>query len=224
MTPPNELRKLVSFINLPPFIGGEGELGASPAERTRSVDPRNLIRVIPAKGCVMSGIKTNTRELAEISVTVALSVVLNYIKIYQLPWGGSITLGSMVPIMLLAYRRGIKVGIMAGIVFGLVQMALEGYIYYPLQIILDYPLAFACLGLAGLFKKQPLLGVAVALTGRFLSHFVSGVVFFAEYAPPEMGPYLYSAVYNGSYILGEMVISGIIIYLIIKRMPQLLNA
>ncbi len=103
---------------------------------------------------------------------------------------------------------------MAGIVFGLVQMALEGYIYYPLQIILDYPLAFACLGLAGLFKKQPLIGVVVALTGRFLSHFVSGVVFFAEYAPPEMGPYVYSAVYNGSYILGEMVISGIIIYLI----------
>ena len=172
----------------------------------------------------MNGTRINTRELAEISITVALSVVLNYIKIYQLPWGGSITLGSMVPIMLLAYRRGIKVGIMAGIVFGLVQMALEGYIYYPLQIILDYPLAFACLGLAGLFKKQPLVGVAVALTGRFLSHFVSGVVFFAEYAPPELGPYLYSAIYNGSYILVEMVISGIIIYLLWKRSPQLFNA
>jgi thiamine transporter len=171
-----------------------------------------------------NGTKTNTRELAEIAVTVALSVVLNYIKIYQLPWGGSITLGSMVPIMLLAYRRGVKVGIMAGIVFGLVQMALEGYIYYPLQIILDYPLAFACLGLAGLFKKQPLIGVVVALTGRFLSHFVSGVVFFAEYAPPEIGPYLYSALYNGSYILGEMLISGIIIYLLWKRAPQLFNA
>ncbi len=170
-----------------------------------------------------NGVKTNTRELAEISITVALSVVLNYIKIYQLPWGGSITLGSMVPIMLLAYRRGPKVGIMAGVVFGLVQMALEGYIYYPVQIILDYPLAFACLGLAGLFKKQPLIGVAVALTGRFLSHFVSGVVFFAEYAPVEMGPYVYSAVYNGSYILGEIVISGIIIYLLWKRAPQLFN-
>lgn len=171
-----------------------------------------------------NGTRTNTRELAEISVTVALSVILNYIKIYQLPWGGSITLGSMVPIMLLAYRRGVKVGIMAGIVFGLVQMALEGYIYYPFQIILDYPLAFACLGLAGLFKKQPLIGVVVALTGRFLSHFVSGVLFFAEYAPPDLGPYLYSAIYNGSYILGEMVISGVIIYLLWKRAPQLFNA
>jgi len=170
-----------------------------------------------------NGTRTNTRELAEISVTVALSVVLNYIKVYQLPWGGSITLGSMVPIMLLAYRRGPKVGIIAGIVFGLVQMALEGYIYYPVQIILDYPLAFACLGLAGLFKKQPLIGVVVALAGRFLSHFVSGVVFFAEYAPPDLGPYVYSAIYNGSYILGEMVISSIIIYLLWKRAPQLFN-
>jgi thiamine transporter len=171
----------------------------------------------------MSGEKINTRELAEISVTVALSVILNQIRIYQLPWGGSITAGSMVPIMLLALRRGTKVGIIAGAIFGLVQMVLEGYIYYPLQIILDYPLAFACLGLAGLFKKLPLLGVVVSLTGRFLCHFVSGVVFFAEYAPPEMGPYVYSAVYNGSYMLGEMVISLIIMYLIWKRMPDILK-
>ena len=137
--------------------------------------------------------------------------------------GWVITLGSMVPIMLLSYRRGVKAGIMAGIVFGLVLMALEGYIYYPLQIILDYPLAFACLGLAGLFKKQPIIGVVVALTGRFLSHFVSGVVFFAQDAPPTLGPYIYSAIYNGSYILGEMVISGILIYMIWKRMPQMLS-
>ncbi len=183
----------------------------------------NLIRVIPAEGDSTSGKSWNTRELAEVSVTVALSVVLNYIKIYQLPWGGSITLGSMVPIMLLSYRRGVKVGLMAGVVFGLVQMVLEGYIYYPLQIILDYPLAFACLGLAGLFKKHPLVGVVVALTGRFLSHFASGVLFFAEYAPPEMGPIVYSAVYNGSYMLPEIVISGAIIYIIIKRNLLKLN-
>jgi len=171
----------------------------------------------------MNSEKFNTRELAEISVTVALSIILNQIYLYKLPWGGSITAGSMVPIMLLALRRGPKVGIMAGTIFGLVQMVLEGYIYYPLQIILDYPLAFSCLGLAGIFKKIPLLGVIVSLTGRFLSHFISGVVFFAEYAPPDVGPYVYSAIYNGSYILGEMVISGIIIYLIWKRMPQMLK-
>ncbi|MGQ9679896.1 MAG: energy-coupled thiamine transporter ThiT [Candidatus Bathyarchaeia archaeon] len=164
---------------------------------------------------------SNTRILAEISVTVALSIILNMIKVYALPQGGSITLGSMIPILLLAYRRGVGVGVYAGIVFGLVQMVIEGYIYYPLQIILDYPLAFGSLGLAGLFKKHPVIGTIVALTGRFLSHFISGLVFFAEYAPKEMGPILYSAVYNGSYIIPEAVISSIVIYILMKR--NLLN-
>ncbi|MBS7619667.1 energy-coupled thiamine transporter ThiT [Candidatus Bathyarchaeota archaeon] len=159
----------------------------------------------------------NTRILAEISVTVALSVILNMIKVYSLPQGGSITLGSMIPLLLLSYRRGVGVGVYAGVVFGLIQMVIEGYIYYPLQIILDYPLAFGCLGLAGLFKKHQIIGTVVALTGRFLAHFISGVVFFAEYAPKEMDPILYSAVYNGSYIVPEMVISCIVIYALMKR-------
>jgi len=165
----------------------------------------------------MSAKSTNTRILAEVSITVALSVVLNYIKIFQLPYGGSITLGSMVPVLLIAYRRGPKVGIFTGAVFGLVQMVLDGFVYNPIGMILDYPLAFGCLGLAGFFKKQPILGVVVALGGRLLSHFVSGVVFFAIYAPEGWSPVVYSAVYNASYMLPEMLISGVIIYIIWKR-------
>ena len=103
----------------------------------------------------MSENRLNTRELAEISILVALAIVLNQIKVWQVPQGGSVTLASMIPVMLLAYRRGVKVGIIGGSVFGLVQMVIEGYVYYPIQIILDYPLAFACLGLAGFFKKLP---------------------------------------------------------------------
>jgi len=146
-----------------------------------------------------------------------LSVILNQITLFRLPQGGSITLGSMIPVLLIAYRRGVLVGVFTGTVFGLVQMVIEGYIYYPLQIILDYPLAFGVLGIAGLFKKHPIVGVVVALTGRFLAHFVSGVAFFAEYAPPEMGPVVYSAVYNSSYMVPEIVISGVIIYILIRR-------
>lgn len=165
----------------------------------------------------MFGKVSNTRILAEISVTVALSVILDQIKIFTLPQGGSITLGSMIPVLLIAYRRGVLVGVFTGTVFGLAQMVLYGYIYYPLQIILDYPLAFGVLGIAGLFKKYPVVGVVAAMTGRFLAHFVSGIVFFAEYAPPEMGPIVYSAVYNGSYMVPETIISGIVIYIIIRR-------
>ena len=159
----------------------------------------------------------DTKVLAEISVTVALSLVLNFIKIFQLPQGGSITLGSMVPVMLLSFRRGPKIGVFAGVVFGLAQMVLDGWVYNPIGMGLDYPLAFGVLGLAGLFKKVPLVGVVVALAARFLSHFLSGVLFFAMYAPEGMSPIIYSAVYNGSYMLPEMVISAIIIYLLVQR-------
>jgi len=165
----------------------------------------------------LSETTSNTRILAEISVTVALSVVLNYIKIFQLPYGGSITLGSMVPILLISYRRGLKVGVFTGAVFGLVQMVLDGWVYNPFGMVLDYPLAFGVLGIAALFKKHPLVGVVAALAARFLSHFLSGVLFFWMYAPEGMNPIVYSAVYNGSYILGEMVISGILIYLLVQR-------
>jgi thiamine transporter len=159
----------------------------------------------------------NTRVLAEVAVSVALAYVLNLIIVYHLPQGGSITLGSMVPILLLALRRGPSTGVFAGAVFGLVQLFLGGYWFTLVQVLLDYPVAFACLGLAGFFKNNPNVGVAVAVLSRFLCHFVSGVVFFGEYAPPELGPVVYSIVYNGSYMLPELVISVAVIYLLIKR-------
>jgi thiamine transporter len=165
----------------------------------------------------MSDLKLDTRILAEIPIIVALSLVLNFIKVFQMPQGGSITLGSMVPVLLISLRRGPKVGVFTGVVFGFAQMFLDGWFYSPVGMFLDYPLAFGALGLAGIFKETPLLGVVVSLTTRFLSHFLSGVIFFYMYAPPGMDPMVYSAVYNGSYMLPELIISGIIVYLLIQR-------
>ncbi len=165
----------------------------------------------------MGETRFDTRVLAEVSVLVALSLVLNFIKVYQLPQGGSITLASMVPVLLISFRRGPKVGVFSGVVFGMAQMLLDGWFYSPVGMILDYPLAFGALGLAGIFRKTPLIGVVVSLATRFLSHFISGVVFFGMYAPEGMSPIVYSAVYNGSYMLPEMVISGIFIYMLIQR-------
>ena len=160
---------------------------------------------------------SKTRVLTEVAVMVALAYVLNLIKIFHLPQGGSVTLGSMIPILLIAFRHGLSMGASAGVVFGLVQLAFEGYIYHPVQVLLDYPIAFCVLGLAALFKKQPILGVVVGMAGRFLAHFISGFVFFGIYAPPGWNPIVYSAVYNGSYIIPEMIISIIFIYLLIQR-------
>jgi thiamine transporter len=120
----------------------------------------------------------------------------------------------MVPILWLAIRRGPRIGVFAGAVYGVVQLVVMPQIYYPAQVLLDYPLAFGCLGLAGLFKKSPLVGVVVAISGRFVMHFISGVLFFAQYAPEGMSPIVYSALYNGSYLIPEMVISLFIIYLL----------
>jgi thiamine transporter len=159
----------------------------------------------------------STRALSEIVVIIALSTVLSYIKIYHLPQGGSITAGSMVPLLWLSLRRGAKIGLFASIVYGIVQLLVEPFVYHPVQVLLDYPLAFGALGLAGFFTSYALIGVAVGIFGRFVSHLLSGVIFFAEYAPEGMSPIVYSAIYNGSYLIGELIVSAVLTYIIIKR-------
>ena len=88
----------------------------------------------------------STKILAEISIFVALATALSFIKIYTFPQGGSVTAGSMVPILWLALRRGPKVGLFAATVYGLVQLVVGPFIFHPAQVLLDYPLAFGALG------------------------------------------------------------------------------
>lgn len=167
----------------------------------------------------MKSITKQTRVLAEIAIMVALATVLSFIKIFNFPQGGSITLGSMIPILLVALRRGPKIGIFTGACYGLVQLIVDGYIgmFHPLSLLLDYPIAFGALGLAGLFPKQPLIGVYLGITGRFVAHVISGYVFFYMYAPPGMNPLVYSIVYNMAYILPEMAICGFILSLLVPE-------
>jgi thiamine transporter len=167
---------------------------------------------------------SETRILAEMSVLVATAAVLHYLSrlflpFLHLPQGGSITAASMVPIFLFALRRGLRWGVEAGVVFGLVDLAItETFVATnPIQLLLDYPLAFGALGLAGAFKKQPLVGVGVGITGRFVFHFISGIVFFWMYAWAGWNPVLYSAAYNASYLVPEFAISAIIIYVLDSR-------
>ena len=154
-------------------------------------------------------------------MVVALSTVLSLIKIYELPQGGSVTAGSMVPLLWFSLRRGAPAGVFACSIYGLIQLILEPFIVNPIQFLLDYPMAFGVLGLAGLFKKYPPIGVGVGMIGRFTFHFLSGVVFFGQYAPQGMSPILYSALYNGGYMTIEFIISTILIFALVKR--KLLN-
>ena len=163
----------------------------------------------------------HTRILAEMAVFIALANVLYliskfYLPFLHLPYGGSITVASMVPLFWFALRRGLRWGVEAGVVYGLVHMAIFSEIYHPIQILLDYPLAFGALGLAGAFQKHPVVGVGVGMLGRFVCHFVSGVVFFGQYAWEGWNVIAYSAAYNATYLVPEFVISAVIIASLLK--------
>jgi thiamine transporter len=165
-----------------------------------------------------------TKILAEMAVAIALGTALSFLKLSIWPQGGSVTAGSMVPLLWFSLRRGAKMGIAAGAVYGIVQLLQEPFIVHPAQVLLDYPLAFGALGLSGLFRSREPIGVAVGIGGRFLAHFASGVIFFAIYAPDVYlglsigaNAYLYSALYNATYLLPELVISLALMLVLVER-------
>ncbi len=151
--------------------------------------------------------------LTEIGVSVALAAVLGTVRIYRAPQGGSVSL-VMVPILYLALRRGPGSGMLAGIVLGVVKLLLDPYVVHPLQVVMDYPLAYGVLGIAGAFPRYPTLGVLAGSLARFLVHLLSGVVFFASYAPEGSNVWAYSALYNASYMVPEAAISAILMFLL----------
>ena len=154
------------------------------------------------------------KKLAYCAMCLALAVVTNAITIFSLPNGGSITPCSMLFASLPGFFFGPAYGIVSGVAFGVLNFILKPYFYTPLQFICDYILAFGALGLSGLFaeKKNGLyIGYIVGCLGRFFFSFLSGVLFFAEYAPEGMSPAVYSAGYNISYIGIEMVLTLIIL-------------
>ncbi|WP_124064813.1 energy-coupled thiamine transporter ThiT [Clostridium sp. E02] len=167
-----------------------------------------------------------TRQLVYCAGAMALAVVTSFIKFASLPFGGSITLFSMLFICLIGNVYGLKAGIMTGISYGILQFILGPYIYAPLQVLLDYPLAFGALGLSGLFwnkKNGLILGYITGVFGRYLCHVISGYLFFASYAPENVNPFLYTLGYNATYILPEMLLTIVILYLppVIKAIGQM---
>ena len=128
-----------------------------------------------------------------------------------MPQGGSITPASMLPIFLFAYAYGAGPGMLVGAGYGLVQFLQDAYFVHPIELLLDYPLAFAMLGLAGLASnfsdKWGLIpGILLGTFGRFVCAFVSGVIFFGMYAPEGQNVLVYAAVYNGLYLVPEAII------------------
>lgn len=164
-----------------------------------------------------SALKLTTQQLVTCAVALALAYVTSYIKLFKLPFGGSVTLFSMLFIVLIGYWYGIKVGILTGLVYGIFQFLQEPYVLSFFQVCCDYILAFAALGLAGLFAKQShglLKGYIIAVIARGAFHSLGGYLYWMSYMPdnfPKSLTAVYPILYNYSYLLAEGIITVIII-------------
>ena len=175
----------------------------------------------------------NTRRLVESAILIALGTVFSLIKIFQMPLGGSITLCSMLPVMLIGYKYGVKWGLGSAFVYAAVQIFLDlgqvlswGMTWQAVvaSFCLDYILAFTSLGLAGIYGKgfgRYVAGMITAVFARFVFHVVSGTVVFASWMPKTWhNPFLYSVAYNGGFLLPDLIlclIAGCVVYKPLKK-------
>ena len=166
---------------------------------------------------------SSVQRLAECGIMLALAVVLNEFTPIKLPYGGSVTFFSQLPIVVIGYRHGVKWGLFTGLAMGIIEMLfglanfsyVTGIVAYLILIFADYVIAFSSLGLGGVFrgtiKNQALslaAGGALVSVIRFICHFISGATIWGGYA--EDTPVLiYSLTYNGSYMLPELIITVI---------------
>ena len=151
----------------------------------------------------------STKQLSFCSICMALAFALSFIKLFNAPMGGSITLMSTFFITFVGYLYGTYIGVITGISYGLLQLIVGPYFVHPIQILVDYPLAFGALGLSGIFSNANhglIKGYLLGITGRLFFSVLSGIVFFASYAG-DMNVFLYSFTYNFAYIGMEGVIT-----------------
>ncbi|MBS5949196.1 MAG: energy-coupled thiamine transporter ThiT [Clostridium sp.] len=152
-------------------------------------------------------IKLDSKTMARIGLALALATILDFIKVIDLPNGiGSINLGSVVPIIVIALFYGPEIGMLTGLLFGLINLIISPYIVHPLQVLFDYPLPYMAVGLAGYFKNKKLIGASVGMFFKFIFHFISGFLFFGQFAPDGWSPALYSFVANASYVGSNLII------------------
>ena len=176
-----------------------------------------LMLVLLILACYLTGdkAKLKTKHLVFSAVAMALAMITSFLKLFEAPMGGSVTLFSMLFICCIGYWYGLRTGIMTGVAYGLLQLISDPYIISLPQMITDYILAFGALGLSGIFcnKKNGLVkGYIVGVLGRYLFAFLSGLIFFGMYAEGSgMSAPIYSLAYNGSYLGCEAAITLIVL-------------
>jgi len=167
----------------------------------------------------IAGFRKNLRALIESSMLIAIGFILSYFTLFKMPQGGSVTPLSMLPILMIGLRHGLKFGLSGGFVYACLQMLQEFWpppsgtaAAYIAVVLLDYVIAFTVLGLSGLFRGRQygiVYAAPMCVLLRFLCHFVSGIVVWSAYAG-ETAAWVYSLSYNGSYMGIELTFTTII--------------
>lgn len=158
------------------------------------------------------------------ALVLAMSQLLSYVKFFELPQSGSVTLASMAPILFFPLICGPKYGLITSFTYGILQFVLGGTFYHPLSLILDYLLAFGVLGITGFFRKNLktfLAGSFFAMFLRYICHFLSGFILFGEYAPAGQSPVIYSAVYNSFILVEALITIPVLVILYKKVLPRI---
>ena len=174
-----------------------------------------------------------TQKLAFSAIMLAMSIVLCFIPIYKMPMGGEITLLSMLPISFVSVKYGLKQGLLTAGLYSIFQLVLGiagGNVFVYTQtifavvicVLFDYIVPFTALGLAGIFRNKGhtgiVGGIALAVFIRFCCHYITGVIIWGQWAE-NMSKYLYSLIYNGQYMLPEMIITCIAATILINAKP-----
>lgn len=168
----------------------------------------------------MKNYKFSTKEIVVIAMFSAMSYMLSMIPIVKYINGGGINMFSMLPLLLVSIVFSREAGLTAGLITGIISMMMGGIIIHPAQVILDYILPYMALGISDILgkedKKKLALGCLIAVLLNVLSHFLSGVIFFGQFAPEGIGAVLYSFLYNFS----GHGIEGILCIVIILMLPM----
>lgn len=159
--------------------------------------------------------KNDTKALVICAVLTALSVALGALTLFRMPQGGSVTPFSMVPIVLAGYFFGVRRGVMVGMCVGLLNLIFSPYVIHPVQLLLDYPIAFGALGLGAIFRNREKIGLIASylfgLLCRYICAVLSGVIFFGAYAPAGFSALTWSLWYNMTYLAVEGAITTAIL-------------
>lgn len=167
----------------------------------------------------ISGKKNDVSIMVKTAIILAITFVLNQITLFKMPQGGSVTAFGMLALFLVSYLFGARQGILAGMAYGLLDLIVSPSVVHPIQIFMDYPLAFGAIGIGGLLRNQNygiIKGYILGVLGRYVVVVLSGIIFWGMYAAEGFNAVTWSLFYNMTYMLPEAAITVVVLFI-----PQL---